>query len=398
MSDGLRHVLTDALTRPFRRGPKRRELWALRDASFSVNQGEVLGVIGANGAGKSTLLKLLSRITPPTEGQDRLRGRVGSLLEVGTGFHPELTGRENIYLSGAVLGMKRREIAERFDEIVAFSELADFLDTPVKRYSSGMYVRLGFAVAAHLEPEILLVDEVLAVGDAAFRKKSLGKMGQVARGGRTVLFVSHNMAAVNALCHRAILLEGGRIVEAGPAAAVTDAYLARSTVIGAATNAQGYAVDAEILAGQAGGGFELTGVELINEASPDLGPRTGDPLCVRLSYRAERELVAPSLQVLCRDPYGQLIFWLASGASAEPSERLTAQGYVELRIPSLPLVAGRYSLTIERARRGGGVDDRLDDLVSFDVQGADVYGWGMALDRQRGLVVLEHTWTHHSTV
>ena len=210
MADGLRHVLADALTRPFRKGPKRRELWALRGASFDVQPGEVLGVIGANGAGKSTLLKLLARITPPTEGEARLHGRVGSLLEVGTGFHPELTGRENIYLNGAVLGMKRREITEKFDEIVAFSELADFLDTPVKRYSSGMYVRLGFAVAAHLQPEILLIDEVLAVGDVRFQKKCLGKMGDIARGGRTVLFVSHNMAAVRQLCTRVLWLDRGR--------------------------------------------------------------------------------------------------------------------------------------------------------------------------------------------
>jgi len=210
MADGLRHVLADAITRPFRTGARHRELWALRDASFDVQPGEVLGVIGANGAGKSTLLKLLARITPPTEGQAILRGRVGSLLEVGTGFHPELTGRENIYLSGAVLGMKRREITQRFDEIVAFSELAEFLDTPVKRYSSGMYVRLGFAVAAHLQPEILLIDEVLAVGDVRFQKKCLGKMGEIAGGGRTVLFVSHNMAAIRQLCSHVLWLDHGR--------------------------------------------------------------------------------------------------------------------------------------------------------------------------------------------
>ncbi len=200
-------------------------LWALRDISFDVEEGEVLGLIGRNGAGKSTLLKILSRITKPTEGTVKLRGRIGSLLEVGTGFHPELTGRENIFLNGAVLGMKRTEIIRKFDEIVAFAEVEKFIDTPVKRYSSGMYMRLAFAVAAHLEPEIMLIDEVLAVGDASFQKKCLGKMGNAAQEGRTVLFVSHNMVAVQDLCRRVIWLDGGKIVDAGDAATVIGHYL-----------------------------------------------------------------------------------------------------------------------------------------------------------------------------
>jgi lipopolysaccharide transport system ATP-binding protein len=200
-------------------------IWALKDVSFDVKQGEVVGIIGRNGAGKSTLLKILSRITEPTEGRVELRGRVGSLLEVGTGFHPELTGHENIYLYGAILGMDRWEVTRKFDEIVAFAELEKFIDTPVKKYSSGMYMRLAFAVAAHLEPEILLVDEVLAVGDAEFQKKCLGKMGEVSREGRTVLFVSHNMAAVNRLCGNAILLNGGRTQTIGATEKVVDIYL-----------------------------------------------------------------------------------------------------------------------------------------------------------------------------
>jgi len=186
-------------------------IWALKNVSFEVQQGEVLGIIGRNGAGKTTLLKILSRVTEPTKGEVKIRGRVGSLLEVGTGFHPELTGRENIFLNGAILGMRKEEIKKKFDEIVAFAEIEKFLDTPVKRYSSGMYVRLAFAVAAHLEPEILLVDEVLAVGDAQFQRKCLGKMGEVAKGGRTVLFVSHNMGAIEQLCSSAILLKNGKI-------------------------------------------------------------------------------------------------------------------------------------------------------------------------------------------
>lgn len=207
------------------RRPSEDELfWALKDVSFEVKHGEVLGIIGRNGAGKSTLLKILSRITEPTEGRAHVYGRVGSLLEVGTGFHPELTGRENIYLNGTILGMKRAEIAKKFDEIVDFSGIEKFLDTPVKRYSSGMYVRLAFAVAAHLEPEILIVDEVLAVGDAEFQKKCLGKMNDVARHGRTVLFVSHNMATVNLLCHRALLVKDGTLAAVGRAEHVVSIY------------------------------------------------------------------------------------------------------------------------------------------------------------------------------
>jgi lipopolysaccharide transport system ATP-binding protein len=204
-------------------------IWALKDVSFEVKEGEILGIIGRNGAGKSTLLKVLSRITEPTAGDVKIYGRISSLLEVGTGFHPELTGRENIFLNGAILGMRKEEIKRKFDEIVAFAETERFIDTPVKYYSSGMYVRLAFAVAAHLEPEILLVDEVLAVGDAAFQKKCLGKMGNVAKEGRTVLFVSHNMTAIKSLCKRAILLDKGMVVEAAEAGAVVDIYLKRGT-------------------------------------------------------------------------------------------------------------------------------------------------------------------------
>jgi lipopolysaccharide transport system ATP-binding protein len=207
--------------------PSIEEFWALRDVSFELAQGEVLGVIGRNGAGKTTLLKLLSRITEPTAGSARLTGRVGALLEVGTGFHPELTGRENVFLNGGILGMRRSEIRRKFDEIVEFAEVERFIDTPVKRYSSGMFVRLAFAVAAHLEPEILIIDEVLAVGDLAFQKKCLGRMNAVAGEGRTVLFVSHNMGAVKSLCPRSILLEGGELVFDGPTGGAIGEYLAR---------------------------------------------------------------------------------------------------------------------------------------------------------------------------
>jgi lipopolysaccharide transport system ATP-binding protein len=235
----IRESLVEAARAPFRglgrlvRGAKwagRTDdtIWALTDVSFEIQPGEVVGIIGRNGAGKSTLLKVLSRITRPTEGYAEIHGRVGSLLEVGTGFHPELTGRENIYLNGAILGMRKREIDFKFDEMVAFAEIERFLDTPVKHYSSGMYIRLAFAVAAHLEPEILLVDEVLAVGDAAFQKKCLGKMGDVAKQGRTVLFVSHNMVAVQGLCGRAIWLQDGKIIQDGASGIVVSSYLQTS--------------------------------------------------------------------------------------------------------------------------------------------------------------------------
>jgi lipopolysaccharide transport system ATP-binding protein len=229
-SNGLHpHVSTDP---PSNNSAER--FWALKDLSFEVRQGDVLGIIGRNGAGKSTLLKILSRITEPTEGRIRIKGRVASLLEVGTGFHPELTGRENIYLNGSILGMSRAEIKAKFDEIVAFAEVEKFLDTPVKRYSSGMYVRLAFAVAAHLEPEILVVDEVLAVGDAEFQKKCLGKMHDVATGGRTVLFVSHNMQAVSALCNRGLFLSGGSLAYCGDVKETIDLYLSTFSKVSSA--------------------------------------------------------------------------------------------------------------------------------------------------------------------
>ena len=229
----LRESLVRAARAPFRRlhndQPKENTIWALKDVTFEVLPGEVVGVIGRNGAGKSTLLKILSRITEPTSGGVDLYGRVGSLLEVGTGFHPELTGRENIYLNGTILGMRKQEIERKFDEIVAFAEIEKFIDTAVKHYSSGMYMRLAFSVAAHLEPEILLVDEVLAVGDSAFQKKCLGKMSDVAREGRTVLFVSHNMGAVQSLCRIVILLESGRVVAEGDSQSVVAHYLSKAS-------------------------------------------------------------------------------------------------------------------------------------------------------------------------
>ena len=267
--------------RGFGRSSYRQEdtIWALKDVSFQVQPGEVLGVIGANGAGKSTLLKILSRITCPTEGYAELNGRVGSLLEVGTGFHQELSGRENIYLSGALLGMSKREINARFDEIVEFSGVEKFIDTPVKRYSSGMVVRLGFAVAAHLEPEILLIDEVLAVGDAAFQKKCLGKMQGVARQGRTVLFVSHNIQAVRNLCKWTIWLQGGRIAQAGDTAAVTEAYLRQSLRAETLDD-----IEACIRALPPDPAFRLEAVQVSQNGRPTITVLNGEPVELEIRY------------------------------------------------------------------------------------------------------------------
>ncbi len=268
--DLLRDKIAAAMSRPFRRlAPggfaASTTIWALKEISHDIRRGEVVGVIGGNGAGKSTLLKILSRITQPTEGEAEIHGRVGSLLEVGTGFHPDLTGRENIFLNGAILGMRKAEIERKFDEIVRFAEIEQFIDTPVKHYSSGMYVRLGFAVAAQMEPEILIVDEVLAVGDVHFQRKCLGKLGDVARGGRTVLFVSHNMAAIQRLCSSAMLLQRGQLVRVGDVRSVVASYLA----------------------GEARGGYVA-------------GARTGEPqiLSADLEDEAGRPLEAP----ICTEP------------------------------------------------------------------------------------------------
>ncbi|HEY2252239.1 MAG TPA: ABC transporter ATP-binding protein, partial [Planctomycetaceae bacterium] len=262
-------------------GPDRNQLfWALRDVSFAVQPGEVVGIIGKNGAGKSTLLKILSRITQPTRGRVEIRGRVASLLEVGTGFHPELTGRENIFLNGAILGMTRGEVARKLEAIVDFAEVEQFLDTPVKRYSSGMYVRLAFAVAAHLDPEILIVDEVLAVGDAAFQKKCLGKMADVATAGRTVLFVSHNMAAVQSLTSRCLVISDGKVIFQGPSSDAVEQYLNRQrTRMG--TSADVAHIPRVSWCGDRS--IEFTQATIVSPADHKLGP--DEDLCLNVSVR-----------------------------------------------------------------------------------------------------------------
>jgi lipopolysaccharide transport system ATP-binding protein len=306
----LRDVIGDGLSRAGRRRAGRAEpdeIWALRDLSFEVHKGEVLGLIGANGAGKSTLLKVLSRITDPTEGRVLLSGRVGSLLEVGTGFHPELTGRENIYLNGTILGMRRSEIEARFDEIVEFSGMARFLDTPVKRYSSGMQVRLAFAVAAHLQPEILLVDEVLAVGDAEFQQKSLGKMKDVTREGRTVIFVSHNLAAVRSLCTRALVLEKGGLVFDGDTEDAVHRYLG-DLHDRTAASVEGADLQLRLAESHVFGpapSYECTRIAVLDEhGAPCNSFRSDEEISVQIDYTVTRPVAGLRVVVTLADENG----------------------------------------------------------------------------------------------
>jgi lipopolysaccharide transport system ATP-binding protein len=371
-----------------------REIWALRDVSFSVPRGEVVGLIGRNGAGKSTLLKILSRIIEPTSGRARIRGRFASLLEIGTGFHPDLTGRENVYLSGAILGMRRREIERKFDEIVAFSEIARFLDTPVKHYSSGMYVRLAFAVAAHLETEILLVDEVLAVGDAVFQQKCLGAMNSGANSGRTVLFVSHNMDAIRTLCRSVHCFDHGQLIFSGPAAEGIDHYLgaldipAQVTAISLVDNP---AAQCE--------GLRLLEVRLRNPAQPAVGPCTGDPLSIRLQYRTTRPFVSPGFAFSISDTRGiDLISLSTLPISGFPIEGLHPVGVVELTLDELPLVSGPYTLNFTFYRVNVGTVIALQSVLHFEVAPKDVYKSGFKLGQDSGRIVVRHHWSHEPKV
>ncbi len=386
----LSERLGDALRLRLRR-PRPEEFWALRDVSLHVEQGEVVGIIGRNGAGKSTLLKLLSHITLPTEGRITLSGRVGSLLEVGTGFHPELTGRENVYLNGSILGMRRREIAERFDEIVDFSGIERFIDTPVKRYSSGMYVRLAFAVAAHLDPEILLVDEVLAVGDIDFQRKCLGKLQSVAGGGRTVVFVSHNLSAVKQLCGRAYLLDSGRVVEEGPSDAIVAHYLQSAGAVqhaGVATVGD----DVDRLGGQ---DARLLRVSLLDQA--------GDPtdrlhLGARFTLAAEFDVrrdfpdVVVEVGITAADGVRVATAFTSDGGGGQLA---LGPGRHEVRASiDAGLLPGEFTVDVGLHRLTGATLDMVASVLGFavlhtSVDGADVYPWAQV----RGSVRLRAAWT-----
>jgi lipopolysaccharide transport system ATP-binding protein len=363
-------------------------IWALRDVGLEIGRGEVVGVIGRNGAGKSTLLKILSRITEPTEGHAEVRGRVGALLEVGTGFHPELTGRENIWLNGAILGMRRSEIQARFDEIVAFSEVEQFIDTPVKHYSSGMVVRLAFSVAAHLEPDILLVDEVLAVGDFAFQRKCLGKMDDVVGAGRTVLFVSHQMEAVTNLCKRTILLEGGRVVADGPTQQVLERYLEASPELAGQTLEQ--RPDR-----QGDGRIRFLETWIENEKGERvLSGRSGSPLTIAARYRVVGESPVSNV-IVAFALYNRSRIQLTDLSNISTGDffygRVPRTGVFRCRIPRLPLNAGRYVYNAI-VRSGMAVEDFIKEAGSFDVEGGDFFGSGRLVDQGQGDVLIEHGW------
>jgi lipopolysaccharide transport system ATP-binding protein len=336
--------------------------WALRDVSFEVAHGEVLGVIGRNGAGKSTLLKVLSRITEPTRGRIELRGRVASLLEVGTGFHPDLTGRENIFLNGAILGMPRADLKRKFDAIVEFAEVAKFLDTPVKHYSSGMYLRLAFSVAAHLDGEILLVDEVLAVGDAAFQQKCLGKMHDVSRGGRTVLFVSHNMAAVSALCSRALVMGGGRPVFDGAAGDAVRHYFETNL------NDASTTWDLTVVPRARDDLAESVRLERVSSVMQRAdGFRFGEPLRFRLEFSASVALASMACAIGLDDLYGTRVVTFDSRREGVPIVTVAGGRYaVDLDVPAFGLVPGRYLLSVS-VYSGGQFHDYLIHFGTISV-------------------------------
>lgn len=366
-----------------RTGPEPDTFWALKDVSFAIRPGEIVGIIGHNGAGKSTLLKILSRITEPTAGRAILRGRVGSLLEVGTGFHPELSGRDNIYLNGAMLGMKKHEIDRKFDEIVAFSEIEDFVDTPVKRYSSGMYVRLAFAVAAHLEPEILLVDEVLAVGDAAFQKKCLEKMDDVAKHGRTVLLVSHNMSAIVSLCRRVICFHASRLAADGPTGSVLEGYLKETTAESA--------VPLDQRADRIGDGTTIFTSLKIESTSGNDVIYSSSRLKITLGYRGARPLRDAQFSIWVHDYMNTGIFALDSdNASPLPAE-LPAEGTVTCITEPINLTAGRCFVELELFK-GGALVDHIQRAGSFDVEADHFHTRGKIPQRDWVLGLLQHRW------
>jgi lipopolysaccharide transport system ATP-binding protein len=390
----LRDVITDAFASPFRRfrsalrrssngsaNAEKPSIWALNDVSFEIKRGEVVGIIGRNGAGKSTLLKILSRITEPTRGHVDVWGRIGSLLEVGTGFHPELTGRDNIFLNGAILGMRRAEVARKFDEIVAFAEVEKFIDTPVKRYSSGMYVRLAFAVAAHMETEILLVDEVLAVGDAQFQKKCFEKFRQISTGGRAIVFVSHNMSAMRAVCQNGIVLERGGMVTLGDIDGVVDRYLSRLNQEGAAAERS----ETE--------SFIVEEVLITSSHGPVI--KTFDDVEIRIKATAKTDIVDPGMYV---------------GVLTMENQRVTALDFRDLHTTSpmrageeieigfmvseLPILPGSYELEVYMKDMGHHKIELVPRRTRFEVVESQVYG-GRKIDSWYGQIGLRaRAFTH----
>jgi len=389
----LREELVAAFRAPLGRLTRRDaradgRLWALKDINFEVAPGEVVGLIGRNGAGKSTLLKILSRITRPTSGSADIYGRVGSLLEVGTGFHPDLSGRENIYLNGVILGMKRREIARKFDEIVNFAEVEQFLDMPVKHYSSGMYLRLAFAVAAHLDPEILLLDEVLAVGDSAFQQKCLRKMKQVSREGRTVLFVSHNMSAIQQMCSRVFLIQSGKLCDEGTASTVTTRYLADASL-------------------EENGDFDLSNHPArLPHCAPIIqrltlyagsGPPTArfhpeDTMVAEIYLKPDTSISEPRIAISIEDSTGRRITTAATYFQASCLPDIAAPSRIRCTIPPLRLGSGRYLLSVSISNKYQGMIDGLHNAACFEIVWRNSFGNGEAYDPIYGPVLTSSTW------
>src|SRR5688500_16631229 len=387
----LREAVMGRLRSPSRllaRSPD-TSIWALRDVTFSAAPGDVIGVIGKNGAGKSTLLKILSRITEPTVGRVELYGRVGSLLEIGTGFHQDLTGRENIYLNGAILGMKRAEIGRKFDDIVAFAEVERFVDTPVKHYSSGMYLRLAFAVAAFLESEILLVDEVLAVGDASFQQRCLGKMREVSASGRTVLFVSHQMAAVEALCNRCLYICDGELKRSGAPREIIEHYMADGS------GSRSSEVSLLQHSGRRSGSKTLMQSALLSGSTPAAGAvvRIGTQLDIQIVYRTDAA-ICPVLGVVVKNSYGVPLFGINN--RIVPGFRFDVPcfaGTVTCHLANLPLTPGTYVLDLYFGDQYQDFDV-IYDAATFEVIAADVFGSGKLPGSECGPIVWPATWTH----
>ncbi len=362
----------------------RKEFWALRGVSFEVKRGQVVGIIGRNGAGKSTLLKILSRVTRPTVGRAVIHGSVGSLLEVGTGFHPELTGRENIYLNGAVLGMTKAEIDRKFDEIIEFAEIESFLDTPVKRYSSGMYMRLAFSIAAHLEPEILIVDEVLAVGDVAFQKKCLGKMGTVAHEGRTVLFVSHNMPTILSLCERVLWLDEAKVIEQGAPRQVVQHYLEMQNA--------SVLIPLEQRQDRSGDGSVRIVSLTVESADPDKIIRSGSCLKLRIHYRSKQPVRYPQFVVSIYDSMDIGLFVLHNELAGGLPEILPAEGDVTCLTDPINLTPGHCIIHLELLK-GNVRADYIPFAGSFDVEADDSFGSGILPARDWALCLLNQQWS-----
>jgi len=384
-------LLTERLVSRLRGGTGERasrEFWALEDVGFEVAHGETFGILGRNGAGKSTMLKILSRVTPPTRGRVTVRGRVGALLEVGTGFNMELTGRENVFLNGAILGMRRGEITRKFDDIVEFAEVQKFIDTPVKRYSSGMYLRLAFSVAAHLEPDVLIVDEVLAVGDAAFQRKCLGKMGDVTREGRTVVFVSHNTAAVENLCQKAMVLEQGRVVFHGEVKEAIGVYMTQVLSTVTATSL------AERTDRGGSGALRLTRFHLEDEdGNPVVGARTGESATLVFGYECPSGSPQRNVTVsfAIHTASGAPLILHRTNFTGQDFEHVAPRGEIRCTIPRFPLVPGTY-LVATYVEVGGELADHLTVGAQLDAEPGDFFGTGHTGVAGHSPFLVEGTW------